>query len=84
MSDVKVFEEGYVIDADSTIVIHATIPLPSTFDESYEIKIGNEFTDYYHFTYRIELGTSISFSMIGVMIILSGLLHIIIKRKKKN
>ena len=87
MSGVKVFEEGYVIDADSTIVIHATIPLLSTFDESYEIKIGNEFTGYYHFTYRIELGTSgtsISFSMIGVMIILSGLLHIIIKRKKKN
>ena len=87
MSGVKVFEEGYVIDADSTIVIHAIIPLLSTFDESYEIKIGNEFTGYYHFTYRIELGTSgtsISFSMIGVMIILSGLLHIIIKRKKKN
>ncbi|TET30828.1 MAG: hypothetical protein E3J70_03645, partial [Candidatus Heimdallarchaeota archaeon] len=87
MSDVKVFEEGYVIDADSTIVIDATIPLPLTFEESYEIKIGNEFTGYYHFTYRIELetnGTNISFSMIGVMIILSGLLQIIIKRKKKN
>jgi hypothetical protein len=87
MSDVRVFENGYVIDADSTIVIDATIPLPSDFDELYEIKIGNEFTGYHHFTYRIELetsGTSISFSVIGVMIIFTGLLHIIIKRKKKN
>jgi len=87
MNDVKIFEYGYVIDADSSIVIDATIPLPFTFDESYEIKIGNEFTGYYHFTYRIELetsGTSISFSMIGVMVIFSGLLHIIMKRKKKN
>ena len=87
MSGTKIFEDGYIIDADSTIVIDATIPLLFTFDESYEIKIGNEFTGYHHFTYRIELGTSgtsISFSMIGVMIILSGLLHIIIKRRKRN
>jgi hypothetical protein len=87
MSDVKVFEDGFVINADSTIVIDATIPLPATFDESYEIKIGNEFTGYHHFIYRIELetnGTSISFSMIGVMIILSGLIHTIIKRRRRR
>ena len=85
MTNHKVFEDGYLIDADSNLLINASIPLPADFSESYEIKIGNEFTGYHHFIYRIELGTestSISFLTIGVITILTGILQIISKRKK--
>ncbi len=87
LTDYKVFEEGHLIDADSNLLIKATIPLPFTFSESYEIKIGNEFTGYYHFIYKVELDTNtntIGFSLIGIAIIFSSLLPLIIKRIKKE
>ena len=84
MTEHKVFEEGHLIDADSNLIINATIPLPADFSESYEIKIGNEFTGYHHFVYRVELDTNTTgFSIFGIVIIFFSLLPLNKKRKKK-
>ncbi|MHA1220599.1 MAG: M14 family zinc carboxypeptidase [Candidatus Heimdallarchaeota archaeon] len=83
----KVFEEGYEILADSTVQIDATVPLPFTFNGSYEIKIGNEFVGYHHFILKIEETTtptsSISFSIIGLAVVVIGISSIISLRKRK-
>ncbi len=86
-SGTKIFEEGYEILADSTVQIDATVPLPFTFNDSYEIKIGNEYVGYHHFTLKISESTqstgSISFSIIGLAIIVIGTRYYLLNRRRK-
>ncbi|MFW9922899.1 MAG: M14 family zinc carboxypeptidase [Candidatus Thorarchaeota archaeon] len=72
MTEHKVFEEGHLIDADSNKIIKATIPLPANFNNSYEIKIGNDFVGYHHFIYRIDVTSNtnlVGFSIVGLAFI---------------
>ncbi|MHA1557301.1 MAG: M14 family zinc carboxypeptidase, partial [Candidatus Heimdallarchaeota archaeon] len=86
-SGTKIFEDGFEILADSTIQIDATVPLPFTFNESYEIKIGNEFVGYHHFTLKIletsQPTASISFSIIGLAIVIIGTRSYLLNRRRK-
>ncbi|NPD89731.1 MAG: hypothetical protein HGN29_13550 [Asgard group archaeon] len=74
-----------MILADSNLLINALFELPLNFADTYEIKVGNDYTGYYHFILKSDVTTSIgfSFSIIGVAIVAIGTSVYVLKRKKK-
>ena len=75
---------GDIILADSSKTFEVLFELPLDFDETYEIKIGNEYTGYYHYILESTLtsGVDFSFSIIGLAFIAFRISLYIIKRKK--
>ncbi|NHJ84861.1 MAG: hypothetical protein FK734_05330 [Asgard group archaeon] len=76
--------DGLEVLADSTIVIDTTFNLPFSFNDTYEIMIGNEYTGFQHYILRTyNTSTSgISFSIIGIAIVTLSLIIHLIHRKK--
>ncbi|MHA2308157.1 MAG: M14 family zinc carboxypeptidase, partial [Candidatus Heimdallarchaeaceae archaeon] len=52
--------DGDVILADSNILINALFELPLDFTDTYEIKVGNDYTGYYHFILKSDVTTGIN------------------------
>ncbi|MCG3257034.1 MAG: hypothetical protein KAU62_13135 [Candidatus Heimdallarchaeota archaeon] len=78
--------DGEEILADSTIQIDTTFNLPFTFNDSYEIKIGNEYVGYYPYTLKTSettQSTDFGFSIIGVVMVVIRTSYYILKRKRK-
>ncbi len=81
--------DGEVILANSTTQMSMKFPLPSTFTNTYEIRLGNEYVGYYRFILRKpELASSIpspiSFPILGVLIALIGTCFYIVKSRRRH
>lgn len=85
--------DGMVVLNDIAALIHAEFDLPSTFDGTYEIKIGNDYTGYYHFTLvsdttststGVSSVTETGFSALGVIVVSIGVTAYFIRIRKQN
>ncbi|MHA1828508.1 MAG: M14 family zinc carboxypeptidase [Candidatus Heimdallarchaeaceae archaeon] len=79
-------QKGEVILADSSIYIDTLFNLPSDFVDSFEFKVKNDYTGYYHYILKksVTTQTGLTFSVIGVAILFIGLNLYVSKRKRQR